>query len=102
MSSLVNLGNDIYQIDVYDQETPKRMSCYLIAGEKVALIETGPTPGTGYLMAALKSLGIPSEKVEYILVTHIHLDHAGGVGVIARELPKARVFVHPGGARHLV
>ncbi|MCB8818825.1 MBL fold metallo-hydrolase [Desulfosporosinus shakirovi] len=102
MSSIVSLGNDIYQIDVYDQGMPKRTSCYLIVGEKVALIETGPTPGTGYLMAALKNIGIPSEKVEYIIVTHIHLDHAGGAGVMAQELPKARVSVHPGGARHLV
>lgn len=100
--SIINLGNNIYQIDVYDQGMPERTSCYLIAAEKVALIETGATPGSGYLMAALKSLGIPPEKVEVIIVTHIHLDHSGGAGVMARELPKARVFVHPRGARHLI
>lgn len=102
MSSIVSLGNNIYQIDVYDQGMPNRTSCYLIAGEKVALIETGPTPGTGYLTAGLKIIGIPPEKVDYIIVTHIHLDHAGGVGVMAKELPNALVFVHPRGARHLI
>lgn len=102
MADMINLGNNIYQIDVYDQGMPERTSCYLIAAEKVALIETGATPGAGHLTAALKDLGIAPEKVKYIIVTHIHLDHAGAAGVLARELPEAKVFVHPRGARHMI
>jgi glyoxylase-like metal-dependent hydrolase (beta-lactamase superfamily II) len=98
---ITELGSDIYQIDVCDQE-PDRTSCYLILSEKVALIETGPTPGTVHIKDALKDLGIPPEKVDFIIVTHIHLDHAGGAGIMARDLPQAKVFVHPRGARHLV
>ncbi|MDQ7094444.1 MBL fold metallo-hydrolase [Desulfosporosinus sp. PR] len=101
MSSILNLGDNVYQIDVHDQGMPKRTSCYLIVGEKVALLETGPTPSIGYILDGLKSLGVPPEKVDYIILTHIHLDHAGGAGAIVQELPKARVFVHPKGAKHL-
>lgn len=101
LPAIVNLGSGVYQIDVCDQET-ERTSCYLILADKVALIETGPTPGTVYIKDALKTLGIVPEKVDYIIVTHIHLDHAGGAGIMARDLPKAKVFVHPRGARHLI
>ncbi|MDD4334653.1 MAG: MBL fold metallo-hydrolase [Desulfotomaculaceae bacterium] len=98
---ITSLGSNIYQIDVYDQE-PERTSCYLILADKVALIETGPTPGTVHIKDALKKIGIPPEKVDYIIVTHIHLDHAGGAGVMAGDLPRAKVCVHPRGARHLI
>ncbi len=101
MPLITDIGRDIYQIDVCDQE-PERTSCYLIVSEKVALIETGPSPGTVYIKDALKYLGIPAEKVDYIIVTHIHLDHAGGAGIMARDLPQAKVYVHPRGARHLI
>lgn len=101
MPLITDLGRDIYQIDVCDQE-PERTSCYLIVSEKVALIETGPSPGTVYIKDALKYLGIPAEKVDCIIVTHIHLDHAGGAGIMARDLPRAKVYVHPRGARHLI
>lgn len=101
MPLITDLGCNIHQIDVCDQE-PERTSCYLIAAEKVALVETGPSPGTIYIKEALKELCIPPDKVDYIIVTHIHLDHAGGAGIMARDLPQAKVFVHPRGARHLI
>ncbi|HOV80408.1 MAG TPA: MBL fold metallo-hydrolase [Bacillota bacterium] len=101
MPSVTSLGNGIYQIDLFDQE-PERTSCYLIAAGEIALIETGASPGAGCLMEALKHLGIPAERVGHIIVTHIHLDHAGGAGVAAGLLPNAKVHVHPRGARHLI
>lgn len=101
MPVITNLGGGIYQIDVCDQE-PERTACYLILADKIALIETGPAPGTVHIKDALKKLGIPPEQVDYIIVTHIHLDHAGGAGVMARDLPRAKVCVHPRGARHLI
>jgi len=101
MPVITNLGGGIYQIDVCDQE-PERTACYLILADKIALIETGPAPGTVHIKDALKKLGIPREQVDYIIVTHIHLDHAGGAGVMARDLPRAKVYVHPRGARHLI
>lgn len=102
MPSIVDLGNEIYQIDVHDHQEPERTSCYLIAAGGIALIETGSTPGAGYLMDALRRLGVDPERVGHIIVTHIHLDHSGGAGEMARNLPNARVYVHPRGARHLI
>ena len=101
-SKVLSLGNDVYLVDIHDQGESERTSCYIIAAEKVALIETGAAPGAGYLMAALKNLGISPEQVEFIIVTHIHLDHSGGAGVMAAKLPNSRVIVHPRGARHLI
>ena len=101
MTSPVDLGHKIYQIDLHDQE-PGRTNSYLILSDKVALIETGPATGAGRIRDALKSLALPAEKIDYIIVTHIHLDHAGGAGILARELTQAKVYVHPRGARHMI
>lgn len=102
MPPMLELGNSIYQIDVHDQGTPERTSCYLIVGERTALIETGPAPGSVYLKEAFRELGLLPHQVDYIIVTHIHLDHSGGAGVMAVELPRAKILVHPRGARHLI
>jgi glyoxylase-like metal-dependent hydrolase (beta-lactamase superfamily II) len=102
LSTILNLGHQIHQIDVFEQGRPERTSCYVIGAEKVAIIETGASPGICCLLDALKNLGIPAERVKYIIVTHIHLDHSGGAGQLARELPESRIIVHPRGARHLI
>ncbi len=101
-SNIINLDHNIYAVDVYDQGVPGRTSCYFIVAGTVALIETGPSPGVDHLTAALKHLKIPPEQVKHIIVTHVHLDHAGGAGIMARKLPEAKVYVHPKGARHLI
>ncbi len=101
MPKITDLGSNIYQIDVCDQE-PERTACYLILAEKAALIETGPTPGTIHIKNALRKLDIPPEKIDFMILTHVHLDHAGGAGVMAGYLPRAGIYVHPRGARHLI
>ncbi len=100
--SVISLGENIYQVDVNYQGEPERTSCYIILAEKTAIFETGATPGIGRLVEALKDLGVPPGQLAYIIVSHIHLDHAGGAGALIREFPNARVLVHPRGARHLV
>ncbi|WP_243120706.1 MBL fold metallo-hydrolase [Pelotomaculum sp. FP] len=99
---MISLGENIYQVDVNYQGEPERTSCYIILAEKAAIFETGATPGIGRLVEALKDLGVPPGQLAYIIVSHIHLDHAGGAGALIREFPNARVLVHPRGARHLV
>lgn len=74
---------------------------HLIRGsEKAALIETGPQSFLDNVVAGLESVGI--EQLDWIIVTHIHLDHAGGAGRLAQRFPEARVGVHGVGAPHLV
>ena len=52
-------------------------------------------------MAALDALGLDADSVDYVILTHIHLDHAGGAGAMMRQFPRARLVVHPRGARHM-
>lgn len=74
---------------------------YLIEGPAPVLVETGSQSSVPQLLAALEGLGISANDLAGVAVTHIHLDHAGGVGDVARAFPKATVYVHEKGARHL-
>jgi glyoxylase-like metal-dependent hydrolase (beta-lactamase superfamily II) len=74
---------------------------YLIEGPAPVLVETGSQSSVPALLAALADHGVAADSLAGIAVTHIHLDHAGGVGDVARAFPKATVYVHDKGARHL-
>jgi glyoxylase-like metal-dependent hydrolase (beta-lactamase superfamily II) len=76
-------------------------SAYLIAGERPTLIETGPTTSVQAVLAALAGLGLGAADLAHIVVTHIHLDHAGGVGRLATHFPGATVWAHERGVPHL-
>jgi len=74
---------------------------YLITGPAPVLVETGSQTSVPVLLDALADLGIGPDDLAGLAVTHIHLDHAGGVGDLARAFPRATVYVHEKGARHL-
>ena len=74
---------------------------YLIEGPAPVLIETGSQTSVPVLLAALGQIGVGPAELAGVAVTHIHLDHAGGVGDVARAFPSATVYVHEKGARHL-
>jgi glyoxylase-like metal-dependent hydrolase (beta-lactamase superfamily II) len=74
---------------------------YLIEGPAPVLVETGSQTSVPVLLEALKAHGVGPDDLAGIAVTHIHLDHAGGVGDVARAFPRATVYVHERGARHL-
>jgi glyoxylase-like metal-dependent hydrolase (beta-lactamase superfamily II) len=76
-------------------------SAYLIRGSQPALIETGPTTSSEAVIAGLAEVGMGPEDLAHVVVTHIHLDHAGGAGRIADHFPRATVWVHDRGAPHL-
>jgi glyoxylase-like metal-dependent hydrolase (beta-lactamase superfamily II) len=69
---------------------------------RAAFVDVGTNDSVPYLLAALEELGIAREAVDYLLLTHVHLDHAGGAGRLMRELPKARAVLHPRGAPHMI
>ena len=97
--SVTNLGNSLYMIDAGMHGEPERLACYLFDTPNRVLIECGPSNVLGNLEAALASIGI--DDVAAMVVTHIHLDHAGGAGHFAARYPNARIGVHAKGARHL-
>jgi glyoxylase-like metal-dependent hydrolase (beta-lactamase superfamily II) len=74
---------------------------YLIRGERPCLVETGTAPSAPIVRDALAALGVQAADLATVVVTHIHLDHAGGTGDIAAMFPSAEVVVHELGARHL-
>ncbi|MGG4449751.1 MBL fold metallo-hydrolase [Brevibacillus porteri] len=98
----IYLGERIHLIDGFDMGWAERTGTYVIAEEELTLVETGPSPSVPYIKAGLAKLGYKPEQVKYIIVTHIHLDHAGGVGLFLKDCPNAKVVVHPKGARHLI
>jgi glyoxylase-like metal-dependent hydrolase (beta-lactamase superfamily II) len=74
---------------------------YLMEGSAPVLVETGSQSSVPVLLAALDSIGVGPDQLAGVAVTHIHLDHAGGVGNVARAFPSATIYVHEKGARHL-
>ncbi|HMH38461.1 MAG TPA: MBL fold metallo-hydrolase, partial [Streptosporangiaceae bacterium] len=74
---------------------------YLIRGDRPCLVETGTAPSAPVVRDALAALGIGPADLATVVVTHIHLDHAGGAGDIAAMFPAAQIVVHQRGARHL-
>src|ERR1700722_8927967 len=69
---------------------------------RAAFVDTGTTHSVPYLLAALAELGIERSAVDFIFLTHVHLDHAGGAGALMQALPNARAVLHPRGAAHLI
>jgi len=81
---------------------PQLAAIHLVVEDgHAALIDTGTNASLPIVLAALKDKGLSPEQVEYVILTHIHLDHAGGAGTLMRALPHARLTVHPRGARHM-
>ncbi len=101
MKQTQQVGDNIFSIDVMDRGRGFT-SAYLIKGKKLAIIDCGPTSSAEALLAGLEELGIDPFDLAYIIVTHIHLDHAGGAGYLAEKLPQLKVLVHEKGAKHLV
>ncbi|WP_181350675.1 MBL fold metallo-hydrolase [Thalassobacillus sp. CUG 92003] len=96
-----HVGDRMRLIDGFDLGYPGRTGTYVLMEEALTLIETGPSPSIPYVLDGLHSLGIDPADIQYIIVTHIHLDHAGGAGLLLQECPNATVVVHPRGKRHL-
>ncbi|MRG87267.1 MBL fold metallo-hydrolase [Salinibacillus xinjiangensis] len=101
MSKTIDLGQQITLTDVYDLGMEQRTGSYLFHERDLTIVETSASPSIPYLLKGLKSLSINPRDIKYIIVTHIHLDHAGGVGLLLEKCPNAKVVVHPKGKRHL-
>lgn len=97
----MNVGKGISIIDAMDLGIEKRTGCYVLHAEELTIVETSASPSIPYLLEGFKKIGIDPKEIKNIIVTHIHLDHAGGVGLLLESCPNAKVVVHPRGMRHL-
>jgi glyoxylase-like metal-dependent hydrolase (beta-lactamase superfamily II) len=100
-SGVTGLGQQVYQIDTRMAGYEGITAGYLILSGRPCLVETGTAPSAPVVRDALAGLGVGPHDLATVVVTHIHLDHAGGVGDIAAEFPDAEIVVHERGARHL-
>src|SRR6476646_6334016 len=96
------LDHGIHVIDT-GFHRPRFDAAYLIVEKgRAAFVDTGTNHAVPRLLAALDDAGLTPEAVEMVIATHVHLDHAGGVGLLMQQLPRARLVAHPRGARHMV
>lgn len=98
---IIPLGDDIFAIDTMLAGYPGIVSSYLIRSERPCIVEVGTAGSARVLHEAVTRLGLAPEDLATIVVTHIHLDHAGGTGDMASLFPNAEIVVHERGARHL-
>ena len=97
------LDDGVWLIDLGFQGHAGVVAAYLLAGAgELALIETGPTSTLAALVRGIAAAGFAPDDLTHLLVTHIHLDHAGAAGPLVRRWPKLTVRVHPVGAPHLI
>ena len=78
------------------------IASFIIKARKVAIVESGPMVTLPNLLRGLRELGIANEAVDYVAVSHVHLDHAGGCAKLLSQLPNAKIVVHRRGVPHIV
>ena len=96
------LNDFTYLIDLKTAGYENFIAAYVLREDKVAVVETGPKSSIPNLLAGLQEIGIQDEAVNYVMVSHIHIDHAGGAGTLLHNLPNAKLLVHKRGAPHMV
>ena len=97
-----DLGHGVYAIDT-GFHRPRFDAAFLIVQEgRAAFVDTGTNFSVERLLAALPVVGLGVQDVDYVVPTHVHLDHAGGVGLLMQHLPGAQALVHGRGARHMI
>jgi glyoxylase-like metal-dependent hydrolase (beta-lactamase superfamily II) len=101
ITDLTPVGNGLYAIDTHYVRPRMDASHLIVDSGQAAFVDTGVSASVPRLLAALAALDVDPAAVEYVVITHVHLDHAGGVGQLLEALPRARVVVHPRGAAHL-
>ena len=101
----LNLQTDAFGITTIDTgfRRPGLVASYLIEEQgRYAFVDSGATSTLPVLLHAMQDLQVRPEQVDYVLVTHVHLDHAGAAGLLLQSLPEARLVVHPRGAPHMI
>ncbi len=103
MENIKHLEEEIWQLDLKVDNENEFIAPYLIkAGEDYIVVDVGPTCGIPELEKQLKFLGVNKDNLKYVFLTHIHLDHSGGLGTLLKNFPNTMVLVHRRGVPHLI
>lgn len=98
----IDYPDNITCIDT-EQQRPGLAACYLVrSGDDYAFVECGTSLSVPGLLDVLRHRGISRRQIAYVMPTHVHLDHAGGAGLLLRECPNAKLVIHPRGAKHMI
>jgi glyoxylase-like metal-dependent hydrolase (beta-lactamase superfamily II) len=95
-------AENVYMIDDDLYSVPGTGSVFFLTEEKKALVDTGPASSAGVVLEGIRQIGFQPEDVDYLIITHIHLDHGGGAGTLLKEMPRAKVTAHYKGIKHLL
>lgn len=96
------IGENLFLIDLEVGGFKGIAAAYVLKGTMSVIVETGPASSTGNLLLGLSELSVKPRQVDYVAISHVHLDHGGGAGTLLKWLPNAKVIVHPRGIEHLV
>jgi len=100
--AVFDYGHGICAVDsVYDRRLQTAIHLIVEDG-RAAIVDTGTSHAVPHVLAALAAKGLSPAQVDYVILTHVHLDHAGGAGQLMARFPSARLTVHPRGARHMI
>ncbi|PSL50563.1 glyoxylase-like metal-dependent hydrolase (beta-lactamase superfamily II) [Salsuginibacillus halophilus] len=100
-TNVYELDKQTHLIDGFDMKVPGRTGTYVLSGGDLTLIETGPSLSIPYVKQGLEEIGYQLEDIRYIILTHVHLDHAGGAGLLLQDCPNAVVLAHDKAIKHL-
>jgi glyoxylase-like metal-dependent hydrolase (beta-lactamase superfamily II) len=92
----------VFAIDTHYVRPHLDAAHLIVEGGRAAFVDTGANSSVPYLLAALQDNGLRPEDVDFVFLTHVHLDHAGGAGALMKSLPNAKCVLHPRGARHMI
>ncbi len=99
---VTTLDHGISAIDTEYVRALQDASHLIVEGGRGVFVDTGVNSSVPLLMAALEQCDLDPGDVETVFLTHIHLDHAGGAGLLLQQLPNARCVLHPRGAPHMI
>jgi hydroxyacylglutathione hydrolase len=103
MYGVYDYGAGVSAVDaLYDGRKMQTAAHILVEDDRAAVIDTATAHAAPRILAALAARGVAPEQVDYVVLTHVHLDHAGGAGFLMARCPNAYLTVHPRGARHMI
>lgn len=102
MRSSIDYGHGIVAVDSGFVRPMLDAVHLVVEGDRAAVVDTGSNDSVPHVLAALAERGLSAAQVDWVILTHVHLDHAGGAGAMMARFPNARLAVHPRGARHMI
>jgi glyoxylase-like metal-dependent hydrolase (beta-lactamase superfamily II) len=95
------LSKFIFVCDLRPASISHFVASYIVKSNKIAVVEAGPSNSIPNLLSGLREIDVDVEEVDYVFISHIHLDHGGGAGGLLEHLPRAKLVVHANGATHM-